>query len=281
MALVQPRPRRLGQRRVGGFADRARGGSAAHAVARRRGRAGRARRAASQRLLELGARDAGGERVHRRGANASPATAPSASAERSAVSRRSRRAASSAWSAGGSASRRPPLADVGDELLEEERVAARRLGDPPSLVGLEAPAADRRRAASPLAAAESGPSVEASTRAHRRPAPRAGRGARPQTSSDGRVAQPRGRRRAAGRAAPARPSGRRRRRRRAARARERADQRAGTPSAVSSPALPGREPDGARPPGARPTARGRAPPPARRASGRPAPARRSRAAAST
>ena len=108
------------------------------------------------------------------------------------MSSRSSRAASSAWSAGGSASaRRLLLADVGHELLEEERVAAGGVGDP----SLARPApGDRPRSPSSsaaLAAARERAELEHALGARdaarpARAAPRTGRGAPPRRAARAR-----------------------------------------------------------------------------------------------
>ena len=70
--------------------------------------------------------------------NSFPTTAPRSRTARSPGPSRSRRAASSAWTVSGSArSARPPSSREREELLEEERVALRRLDDPRSLVRLQ------------------------------------------------------------------------------------------------------------------------------------------------
>ena len=124
--------------------------------------------------------------------------------DRSGAKRRRRsrraRARSARWRRGGRGARRAaraapagarprtaPLADVGDELLEEQRVAAGRLGDPPLLARLQATAGDAATSAS-LAASDSGPSAS-SLSAGRRGGGRAVR-ARDPDHQHRRVAQP-------------------------------------------------------------------------------------------
>ena len=106
-------------------------------------------------LLKHRARDAVGERVHlAHGANASPTTEAQGERGRAArsASSRSSREASSACSAGGSGLRRcAALAEPGDELLEEERVAAGRRGDPLALGQGQAPTSSTSRASATAA----------------------------------------------------------------------------------------------------------------------------------
>ena len=146
------------------------------------------------RLLELGAGHAVGERVHLPGSNASPTIAPSASADRSAVVEPVQARGEQRVERGRKRFRRRRLLlDVGDELLEEERVAAGRLGDPP--LARPAPGARPRspRAAPRWPRAESGPSSStlAATRASQ-PGVVEHVAARHPDDQHGRVAQPRG-----------------------------------------------------------------------------------------
>ena len=95
------------------------------------------------RALDLGGAEAGGERMHRGGGER--VARHGAEGERRAlrgvepVEPRGQQRVQR----GGQLRRGPPLADVGEELLEEQRVPARRGRDPPLLLGGQAAAAER------------------------------------------------------------------------------------------------------------------------------------------
>ena len=133
MPLVQSRARRLRQRRVGDVADQ---------------RVPEAQRAGSwpadeqvalqqplARVLDLRAGDAGGERVHRAGDER--VARYRAERERGALGRVEpvEPCGEERVERGRERVRRAALGDVGDELLEEERIAAGRLGRPALLRG--------------------------------------------------------------------------------------------------------------------------------------------------
>ena len=154
VALVQPGPRRLRQRGVGDLAHEAvaeadRAAVAAHEqVAHDQALAG---------LLELGSRDAVGERVHLAHLERVPH-------DRAQRQHRALRRLEPVQAGGEQRVQRgwkrlrrcAALAEPGDELLEEERVAAGRRGDPLALGRGQVSAARSRRAARPLPRARAG-----------------------------------------------------------------------------------------------------------------------------
>ena len=155
VALVQAGPRRLRQRRVGDLAHEAvaeadRRAVAAHEqVAHDQALAG---------LLELGARDAVGERVHL--AHLERVPHDRAEREHGALRRLEpvQAGGEQRVQRGWKRLRRcAALAEPGDELLEEERVAAGRRGDPLALGRGQASTSIASRS-SATAARESGPS---------------------------------------------------------------------------------------------------------------------------
>ena len=204
VALVQPRPRGLRQRGVGGLADEVVAeAEPPPSTGTSRSRRTRRSHACSSSARVMPPASACTAAV----SNASPATAPSARAERSAASSRSSRAVEQRVQRGRQPVRgRMLLAGVGDELLEEERVAAGRLRD--LLLDVPRPAGRPRsaRAARRSPSAESGRELEQALGARRggptRGAARAAPGGRPRRAAPGtsrsRAATSRSRSRSAG-----------------------------------------------------------------------------------
>ena len=207
-------------------------------------------------LLELGARDPAGQRVHRAGLER--VARDRAERERGALggvepveARREQRVQRGREPVRG----RVLLVGVGDELLEEQRVAARRLGDPLLDVRLQPTARDRleqRRARRGRERAQLEHALAPEAGAPTRGGARAGRAGRPSDQHAARrAAVPR--RRGAGPAAQARPGGHRRSPRSAAATGRARRSAAGRPSRCPPRPGPPRVPSPRRP-AARPRA---------------------------